>query len=164
MYHHINRHIEPLLDRLRKKKHVQDYDNLMHAFAQPDAPLDAEFQGHYARFWGFNQGVDKAWRRNYFTVLQNIRNQTQLDLRETLRCVCHETLNDRKGGQSLEFSFATKLVHTMAPKSPIYDANVRAFYFLPDTNTGGDIETRIGRCLEVYDALVRGYDLVLHYL
>jgi hypothetical protein len=47
------------------------------------------------------------------------------------------------------------------PRSPICDANVRAFYFLPDTNGGGAIETRIRGCLEVYDALVKEYDRIL---
>jgi hypothetical protein len=159
MYRHIDRHIKVLLDLLRKDEHVRDYDNLMHEFAQADTAVDSGFQQHYVHFWRL-RGVNDAWRRNCFTLLQDIRNQGERELRQLLRHVCHETLGNRRGRQSLEFSFATKLVHMVDPRSPIYDANVRAFYFLPDAN-GGDIEARTDGCLKVYDALVREYDRIL---
>jgi hypothetical protein len=164
MYRHIDQHIEALLDLLRKNKHVQDYDNLMRAFTQADTAVDMEFQRHYAHFWALGPGVDKPWRRNYFLVLQEVRTQRELDpqqRRQLLERVCHETLGERKGGRSLQFSFTTKLVHTAAPTSPIYDDKVRAFFLLPYANHGGDIARRIGPCLDVYDAVVKEYDRIL---
>jgi len=159
MYRYINQHIEALLDLLRKDKHVQNYDNLMRAFAQADALRDETFRRNYAHFWKLRRV--KAWREAYFVLLQNIRNQTQLDPREILRYVCHETLDNHKGGQALEFSFATKLVHMVDPKSPIYDANVRVFYLLPELPGDDDMEARIHRCLGVYDALAKEYERIL---
>jgi hypothetical protein len=159
MYRHVNRHIGLLLDQLRRDDHVKKYDNLMHEFAKLCAPMDERFRRNYVWFWKLRRV--ETWRERYFTLLQNIGNQARLDARETLRYVCQETLGGLRGGQSLEFSFATKLVHMVDPRSPICDGNVRAFYFLPDANGGGDIETRIDCRLRVYDALVNEYHRIL---
>ncbi|MBN1507203.1 MAG: hypothetical protein JW955_10180 [Sedimentisphaerales bacterium] len=102
-----------------------------------------------------------TWRETYYTLLQNVRNEPQLDLREALRYVCRETSDNQRGGQSLEFSFATKLVHMVSPSSPIYDANVRAFYLFPDVKGSGYTEPRMADYLKVYDALVREYNRIL---
>jgi len=161
MYRHINRHIKALLDLLRKDNHVQNYDHLMNEFRQANAAPDARVQEHYVRFWGGMRGLDAQWRAGYFEILQRIRNDPMAYPRQLLEHICHETLSNRNGGQSIEFSLTTKLVHMVNPRSPIYDANVRAFYLLPDLNGGGDIETRIGLCLGVYDALVKEYNRIL---
>ena len=161
MYRHINRHITALVRLLREKRHVQDDDNLMHEFGQRNTAAAPRFQGHYVRFWGGMRGLDAQWRTGYFEVLQRIRNAPTLRPRQLLERICRETLSTRKAGRSVEFSLATKLVHMLNPRLPIYDANVRAFYLLPDVNSSGDIETRIGSCLDVCDALVQEYDRIL---
>ncbi|MCL5278804.1 MAG: hypothetical protein M1376_02725 [Planctomycetes bacterium] len=163
MYRHINRNVEPVLVLLRKQNHVRDYDNLMDDFAKTNVANDRQFQKNYVGFWRL-QGVNNAWRQNYFNLLQTIKSRGDLDLQQQpqlLRHVCNETRGTRGGKESLEFVFATKLVHMVDPTSPVYDDRVRAFYFLPDLSNGGGFERRIPLCLEAYNFLVREYDRII---
>jgi hypothetical protein len=159
MYRQIDRHIEPILDVLRTEKHVENYDNVMNTFKNTNAAEDGQFQRDYAYFWRL-RGLN-AWRQDYFGLLQEIRMRGEPapeQRRRLLEDVCRTIW---KKHNSLHFAFATKLVHTVDPTSPIYDDNVRAFYLVPHTNNGGDIERRIGPCLDVYDALVREYERIV---
>jgi len=155
MYRHINNHIEPILAVLRNENLVPDYDSLMCAFRNTDVATDEEFQIRYATFWGFHPGASPEWRTEYFRLLQRIRrNGSTPDLEQ----ICNQTRGTRRDTPSVEFSFATKLVHMVDPESPIYDRNVRAFYLLKDPN--GKPDTRVAYCLQVYDHLVTEYERI----
>ena len=161
MYRHIDQHVEALIHILRRERHVEEYDELVRRFRQPTAAQDPEFQRQYAHFWGFHQALDPTWRENYFKWLQKIASQRDREPRHLLECTLHEIGRNLASGQSVEFSFAAKLVHTLAPESPIYDAKIRDFYLLPETMRGRNFEERIGYGLRIYDALVEEYNRVL---
>jgi hypothetical protein len=154
MYRLINKHIEPLLERLQEENLVQDYDNLMHMFRETDVAVDREFQNRYANFWAF-QGVNAAWRQRYFRLLQDARNERSPDLRR----ICDETIVSLEGEQRIQFSFATKLAHMVDPTLPIYDSKVRAFYFLPAPT--GSFKTRLDGYFESYNFLVAEYKRIV---
>jgi hypothetical protein len=161
MYHHINTHINTLLDLLQEDRHVEGYDNLMRRFQRVDAAEDEEFQKLYIHFWGL-RGLRGDWHQRYFRVLQKIRREPAIDLAQLLEYICHQTLGVRGSKQTVEFSFAAKMAHMVAPdRAPIYDDRVRAFYFLPDTAHKASIDARIQQCLRAHDALVKEYGRVL---
>jgi hypothetical protein len=56
----------------------------------------------------------------------------------------------------LEFSFATKLVHTVNPHQPIYDSMVSRFYFLTPPSDGA-LKDRLAAYGECFRFLVNEY-------
>ena len=72
-------------------------------------------------------GLDAAYRGAYFQELQSaLANRPDL---ASLVAKLFETPTDKLGTKKLEFSFATKLLHTADRQRPIYDTHVTAFYF-----------------------------------
>jgi len=62
--------------------------------------------------------------------------------------------------RALQFSFASKLVHMVDPRRPVYDQMVEAFYFLPRSYLGHP-EKKIANLLRSYQFLADEYDRVL---
>ncbi|WP_439628316.1 hypothetical protein [Gemmata sp.] len=54
--------------------------------------------------------------------------------------------------KSLQFSFATKLLHTLDPRQPIYDSKVAELLGLP-VKKGKDFTANVDACVAAYDDL-----------
>ncbi|MGO9482467.1 MAG: hypothetical protein ACLP05_11895, partial [Candidatus Kryptoniota bacterium] len=69
-----------------------------------------------------------------------------------------------KNGKKLQFSFSSKLIHTVNSHSPIYDSNIVRFYSFSEprsTNTIIIKEQRILRLLKFHEWLCDEYERVL---
>jgi hypothetical protein len=100
----------------------------------------------------------------YFGALKaaTMQNTTLGSLAHTL----HAASTNSKGRQSLQFSFATKLLHITNPHLPIYDSQVAAFYFfqepdIKDPKDPQDLQRRISAFVTFHDFLKQEYARVL---
>ena len=124
MYNVINAHVQAILDTI-PETHITDYDWLIqnrHLCAEP------EYQRNYRKYWGMNAArLSDAYYGEYFRELQAelVDAATLADLAQRL----YQVPAHANGRQSLQFSFATKLLHTVDNTTPIYDSLVASFYF-----------------------------------
>ncbi len=63
---------------------------------------------------------------------------------------------------TLQFSFASKLVHMLRPHSPVYDSMVAAFFIFPKGPTNELIGAKLQRLLGAYNFLTNEYQRVLN--
>ncbi len=63
-------------------------------------------------------------------------------------------------GRSLQFSFVSKLIHTVDPHSPIYDSKVKGFYCFIEPTRANPIPVRIAGLLEFHKKLAIEYQRV----
>ena len=106
---------------------VNDYEWLMQNVAQANAQL---YQRRYSQFWVMGR-VPGAFVAPYFAELTAAIQQPP-----TLHGLCQRLspyATRQNGVETLQFSFATKLLHTIQPELPIYDSRVSRFYLFERT-------------------------------
>lgn len=107
------------------------------------------FKFTYRSFYRLdNAGLTPEFKKRYFELLQEHRTKA-IDLKAI--CIDLYEYKTRKGLNSVQFSFVTKLANTINPSFPIYDSEViKLFnfnqpYYLKDRNE------KIDKYLEQYD-------------
>lgn len=100
-----------------------------------------------------NAGLSLEQKKLYFKLLENREENLKKILIELSEI---ETLNERK---TVQFSFATKLLHTLNNDRPIFDSQVGLA--VNKHVNGNNLEKRINSCLELYDFLQEFYQKML---
>jgi hypothetical protein len=77
--------------------------------------------------------LSPAFYTAYFGALIAAKNQTPT--LSNVAQILHAASARESGQKSLQFSFATKLMHMTNPYLPIYDSQVTAFYFFQEPST-----------------------------
>jgi hypothetical protein len=102
---------------------VSEYDWLRQNLGQAHT---AAYQQLYKGFWGMNRAqLSSGFYTTYFEFLRTRK-------LPTLESLCRELYDSsarRNGTRALQFSFATKLLHTLDPRLPIYDSKVARFFY-----------------------------------
>jgi hypothetical protein len=161
MYSLINSHIDRLLQTISPQDDVRPYVQLVRDLPNVDASQDMLFQRTYRRYWALNAArLGPEFLRAYFAVLERSKQSPE---RVTAELVARELLEipvNSKGTKSLQFSFASKLVHMVNPRLPVYDSMVETFFFFPRPDRG-TTEKKLANLLQSYKFLVEEYDRVL---
>ena len=142
MYNLINTYIknneEWISKMFGKNEHFELYIN-----AKINKLSDEGFQKNYKHFWGMNPArLNEPFYNTYFQLL----NERKFDL-DFILC---EIKSLQKGFQ---FSFITKLLHTIEPNPPIYDRMISQFYFLPDFQSVSKWEDKAMLAKSIYEFL-----------
>lgn len=131
--------------------HVQDYSDLRRKLLEVDVGSDEDFQHKYKAFWAMNVArLSQAYTDAYFEYLQQNKRATAPDV-HAVATHLHGFPTSADGRPSLQFSFASKLVHMIDPSKPVYDSLVEKFYFLPAPTKSGI--GRLGDLMKSYQFL-----------
>jgi len=156
MYDLINIHILSVLQTI-PQNHVAEYDWLLQNVNQcPTAP----YQARYKNYWRLNVArLSANYCNAYFQALQvaQANRPAVADLAQQL----YATPTHRNGQQSLQFSFATKLLHMVAPSTPIYDSLVAAFYFWQEPARNLTLGQRVAAFAQFHIFLAQEYRRIL---
>lgn len=155
---YINAHREQVLGNLDQES-IDAYVFLSRRFHECDVSNDMLFQSRFRTFYRLDSaGLTKEFKTEFFLMLQARRGANPVDLRIL---VDHFYLIPRiKGDNTLQFSFVTKLAHTINPSYPIYDNEVaNAFAFRWPVY--GSFEHRLDRLLGFYEWLRSAYATIL---
>jgi hypothetical protein len=157
MYSLINQCAEAILSGI-PPDHVSEYDWLLQNLGAIDT---SDYRRRYRRFWAMNAAQLSAdFYTAYFGALDEARGQAPpLDV---LSSRLYDASARRDGGQSLQFSFATKLLHMINPRSAIYDSKVARFYFYEAPPSDRPLKERINTLMAFYDFLNREYARILN--
>lgn len=160
MYNLINQYAQMVVGTI-PPEHVTDYEWLLQNVGKASTP---DYQKGYRRFWAMNAAqLSPAFYATYFGTLAAAVNQppTLSSVAQTL----HAASARQNGQKSLQFSFATKLLHITNPHLPIYDSQVAAFYFFvePQRNPKdpNDFQRRISEFVKFHNFLKQEYTRVL---
>ena len=136
------------------KDYVEQYDRLVDG---RKSELTEDYKRDYRSFWGMNRAMfSPEFYDAYFNLLAEGLRQGErrsLDIREVLKRL-YDAPNNRK---ALQFSFATKLLHTIDPTLPVYDRMVAYFYFLDLPKTSQTLSNRIDALAGLHRLLVQEY-------
>lgn len=118
------------------------------------------FQFVYRSFYRLdNAGLTPEFKSAYFDLLERSRCSPEVDL-ESLSRKLYDIPN-RKGQQSLQFSFVTKLANTISPHYPIYDSEVAKVLGFRAPYNYKAFETRLAEYLTFYESLRELYKRII---
>ena len=158
MYSLINNNLVTLLPSIAKFGGVDDYIYLIGAVRNTNVTTDREFQGRYRSYWRLNgAGLGNEFCDKYFEHLETLKRAGDPNLKTIAQRLNQIPCN---GKYKLHFSFSTKLAHMLKPDLPVYDSQVRQFYFLPHSETGS-FETKLAERLRSYRFLIGEYARVI---
>jgi len=142
MYTCINQNIETVLLEI-PKGHDTDYQWLADTLRNTDVSSNIEFQKKYRSYWVMRYiAPDSQFNQKYFIILEELKNRKDLYFRavaEQLSSLPHDSEGKRL---SFQFSFISKLLHSIDNTSPIYDSMIKDFFYLPDID-GNDVREKI---------------------
>ena len=164
MYALINHNVEILLDAINPQDDIQPYVWLLERLPNTNVGNDADFQRVYRRYWQLNPArLSEGYLAAYFGHLEQLKPQPE---NVTVEAVARHFLpipTHRNGRQSLQFSFASKLVHMLRPEQPVYDSMVESFFFLPSGGVNETTEQKLARRQVSYTFLYHEYGRVLKH-
>jgi hypothetical protein len=160
-YEIINRNIDLILDNVDENLDVRPYLTLLRTFRNVDITRDTEFQKKYCSYWRlFGAGLSQDFRSAYFDLMEGLKGRALQSIGEVTR-ILSKVPSNSSGRRTLQFSFASKLLHTLDPHRPIHDSMVASFYRFSVPNPTKSLESRLHVFLSFYDFLVVEYKKVL---
>ncbi|MFZ0942698.1 MAG: hypothetical protein WB930_10540 [Syntrophobacteraceae bacterium] len=157
-YKPIINHLDEILQSI-PPSHINNYDDLNGELEQDrNVVTNPEWQKRYKSFYRL-RGLSSNFCQEYFKVLQmNLANMTSL---EHVVNHLYNIPRNVTGARSVQFSFASKLIHTVDPHSPIYDLFVREFYCFSEPSRVVPVHERIPVLLKFHKKLISEYRHVL---
>jgi len=151
MYHIINKYSDSIISSI-SSGHVNSYDWLL---TNINNIGDSDYRRKYKVFWRLNTArLSDSFCERYFELLEETMS-SNLNIQEVSeRLYLKQTHNGRR---SLQFSFASKLLHMTDPKLPIYDSMISAFYFYNEPKRTKDAKERISGLAGFHDFLTNEY-------
>ena len=154
-YDLINQHNAEILATI-SPAHVADYDWLR---ANLHLAETHDYQQRYRTYWGMKTAhLSYSFCDAYFNILHRHLDKTP-DLGDVM-IELYKIPTHRNGRRSLQFSFATKLLHTINNNTPIYDSRVAQFYSLKKSKWK-PIKHRIADFVEFYQFLQTEYRRII---
>ena len=120
--------------------------NIKNEFDKDNILNNPEFQSRFKSFYRMNSaGLSNSQKKCFFELL--------LDKQEDLKYILSELYKIPRldGKHSIQFSFATKLLHTIDNDKPIFDSGVETLTGVK--RKGSDRDTKINSCIEIYNSL-----------
>lgn len=136
MYSLLNQNVKELLAFIDFNKDIEPYLLLRQAIERVDVSIDESFKRLYSDFWRMSGVfVGEEFRCAYFDYMQACKFSGTPEVEAAAEHLFRIPTRD-DGSHSLQFSFATKLVHMLNPEKPIYDSFIADIYFMPSPSAG----------------------------
>jgi len=135
------------------RENIPVYQYLQQSYSKGGVAENRLFQFVFRSFYRLdNAGLSDEQKTRYFMLMAAGQTDLQTILEELF------DLKTKRGKKSVQFSFATKLLHTIDTGRPIYDKYVSSFtgiklYF----NSHEDDSKKISKAIIKYDELEQAY-------
>jgi hypothetical protein len=128
---------------------VDVYGFLADEFGRRSVVGNCIFQFMYRSFYRLdNAGLTPEFKCKYFALLEESRNLREIDLRTLVEELY--AIRNRKGQQSLQFSFVTKLANLANRLYPIYDREVANVFGFRAPDNIGTFDVRLEKYMIFY--------------
>lgn len=136
---------------------IKIYDNIMNNVQKVDVSVDPNFKNTFCKYYGLNGFTDLSFQNDFFNYMQQIKSNNPLpSYRDVMEYLFYKT-------GRVDYSFSSKLLHTLNPNSPILDRHVlRLLGF--ERKDSGNSQSRIDYYSDVYETVKAEYDQIANAL
>lgn len=141
---------------------VDVYMFLTNQFAGGDVAGNHLFQFVFRSFYRLDSaGLTPEFKVEYFRLMEELRVHGSPDVSEIVLAL--RPFPNRKGQESLQFSFATKLANTVNWSYPIYDSEVARVFGFGTPYNYRSFEDRLSRYVAFYERIRIAYEYILEH-
>ena len=138
---------------------IDVYNFLKIEFSNSNANENHLFQFVFKSFYRLdNAGLTAEFKKEYFNILENNRGRKQLDFEKVLRKLYN--FPNRKGQNTFQFSFVTKMFNTINDSLPIFDSEVLRMFSL-NRPYQSDFGVKLKADLNHLEIIQKGYDKII---
>ncbi len=153
----IENHSTEIIENIDQES-VDVYNFLKKEFNKSNVNENFLFQFVFRSFYRIdNAGLTPEFKKEYFKILEQNRSEKQFDFEKVLRRLF--LFPNRKGQNTLQFSFVTKLFNTIDDKMPIYDSEVAKMFSLSRPYQS-EFEIKLDKYLDQLDIIQKGYEQI----
>lgn len=136
---------------------IKIYDNIMNNVQKVNVSVDPNFKNTFCKYYGLNGFTDLSFQNDFFNYMQQIKSNNPLpSYRDVMEYLFYKT-------GRVDYSFSSKLLHTLNPNSPILDRHVlRLLGF--ERKDSGNSQSRIDYYSDVYETVKAEYDQIANAL
>ena len=118
---------------------------------------EKEYQQNYIMFYGMNRTA-KKFKDEYFKLLKENDNLSSMQYVERFKFIATKL---KRKDKNYQFSFITKLMHTLNRDLPIYDRMIREAVGLEDVYGIEKYEDKVEKSIEIMQAVIKLYENLL---
>ncbi len=142
-----------VINGINRQRDIDPYLALQSLFQNGSIIDNGNYKTTYRKYWQLNTAkLSDYYCEHYFRVMEKYRNRDDKDIKGIIREL-YEVPSNSKGKKTLQFAFATKLLHTIDNTQPVYDRLIADFYFLPQVKPIWKYEKKLSAYLRAYDFL-----------
>ncbi|MBU2901146.1 hypothetical protein [Maribacter dokdonensis] len=154
----IEKHSTEIIKNIDQES-VDVYNFLKKEFKESNVNENYLFQFVFRSFYRIdNAGLTPEFKKEYFEILEENRNEKQFDFEKVLRRLY--SFPNRKGQKTLQFSFATKMFNTIDDIMPIYDSEVAKMFSMTRPYQS-EFEIKLDKYLDQLEKIQNGYELII---
>ena len=162
MYRIINDNISSIINSANRSRDIEPYLTLQSIFQNGSILNNSNYKTTYRIYWQLNAArLSDNYCDHYFRVLEKYRNRDDQDVEGVVKAL-YEVSSNSKDKKTLQFSFATKLLHTIDNTRPIYDSLIADFYFLPQIKPTWKYDKKLSAYLKAYDFIQQEHKRVIN--
>ena len=154
----IEKHSTEIIKNIDQES-VDVYNFLKKEFNESNVNENYLFQFVFRSFYRIdNAGLTPEFKKEYFEILEENRNEKQFDFEKILRRLY--SFPNKKGQNTLQFSFATKMFNTIDDIMPIYDSEVAKMFSMTRPYQS-KFEIKLDKYLEQLEKIQNGYEQII---
>ena len=158
-WENINKNASAIVENIAQES-IDVYLFLSEQFKHGDVCENYLFQFVYRSFYRIdNAGLTPEFKDRYFELMEEARNSGNLDFSYLAKELFKYP--NRKGNNSLQFSFISKLANTVDASYPIFDSEIGGLYGFRTPYNYKEFEVRLSEYLTFYAKLKSDYNNVL---
>lgn len=139
---------------------IEVYEFLQEQFKKTNVDENFLFQFVFRSFYRLdNAGLTPDFKKEFFRILEENRKCEIYDFETILRRLYE--FKNRKGQNTFQFSFVTKLFNTIDNKTPIYDSEVARMFSLTRPYHS-DFDRKIDMYLNHFELIAKAYDEIIY--
>lgn len=129
---------------------IDIYDYIMKNVQKVNVSVDQNFKDTFCEYYGLNGFTDLSFQNDFFNYMQQIKSKNPLpSYRDVMEQLWKQT-------GRVDYSFSSKLLHTLNPNSPILDRHIlRLLGF--ERKDSGKPQSRINYYSVVYETVEAEY-------
>lgn len=140
---------------------VEVYNFLKEQFEKSNITENFLFQFVYRSFYRLdNAGLTPEFKTEYFKILEENRNNKIFHFDEILKRLYD--FPNRKGQNTFQFSFATKMLNTIDNKMPIYDSEIAKMFSVSRPNAT-NFEKKLDAYLDQLNLVQESYQQIINH-
>lgn len=154
----IEDHSNEIIQNIEQES-IDVYNFLQNEFHQSNVTENYLFQFVFRSFYRMdNAGLTPEFKKEYFEILEQYRKENQFDFDVVLRRLFK--FPNRKGQNTFQFSFVTKMFNTIDNSISIYDSQIAKIFSLSKPYQT-DFEIKLDKYLDHLDEIQTGYDRIV---